>query len=140
MSQADTSRKIDSYVGYIIGLVSAAISVALFALTIGLFVKYDPSRPGNESFYMITFGIVAPFALFFGVVGVRSLASQIANRKELMSYRGWRMLAVLVLISGGIGFIFDHWGALLVPTAIALFCMMKDQRFIEMLKSLRLLH
>ncbi|MFC1773385.1 hypothetical protein ACFL3A_08535 [Pseudomonadota bacterium] len=135
----DTSRKLDNYVGYLASGGSIAISLGLFALMIGLLVKFDPSRPDTEIFYMVTLGMVAPFALFFGVVGVGGIASQVANRKELMSLNGWRVLAALILICGCIGFILGNWGALLVPVAIAVFCMMKDQRFIELLKSLRLL-
>jgi len=139
MNHTDTSHKIENYVGYTIGLVSAVISVGLAVLTVAIAVRRDPSNSEEEVLFAIIFGIIIPFAIFFGVVALRSLTPNMAKRKELMTINSWRMLAALLLSSGVIGFVYGHWFALVLPGVMAIICMMKDSRFIEKLRSIGLL-
>lgn len=127
MDDNEISQKLNKFSAYSITILCAVISVALAVLAIGMAVKYEPSHPRSGQFFTIVLGIIVPFALFFAVVAFRGFSSLLFNREELMSINGWRLLAVLLLVCGILGFIYGHWIALLLPGAMALFCMMKEE-------------
>ena len=136
MSGTDTTRKINKYGGFAIGIVSAVISIALAMLTIGMIAKYNPAKTNNEEFALIIFGIFIPFVLFFGVVAFRGLATLISDSGEVMTIRGWRLLAALLFLCGMVGLVYSHWVALLLPVSMALICLLKDKWVMEKLNSL----
>lgn len=139
MNGTDNTETVSKSFGYAVGLVSGVISIALAILSIMLVTKYDSSDPREVKIFIAVLSIIISFVMFFGVIAFRIFISQMTNQRELMSIRGWRLLAIIFLLIGVISTIYGHWVALLLPSAMALFCLCKDRRFIEKLRAIYLI-
>ena len=140
MNNPDKTETVNKPIGYIVGFVCLVISMALTLLSVLLISKFG-DKPGSDRIetFVILFSVAISFALFFGVIAFRIFISQMTNQRELMSVRGWRLLAIVFFLVGIICSIFSNWLALLLPGAIALFCLWKEERFIKILRAARLI-
>ena len=139
MNNNDNTEIANKTVGYAVGLISGVIAIGLAILSIMLATKYYDRGVQREEFFVTIVSMCVSFVIFFGVISFRVFVSQITNQKELMSLNGWRMLAIIFIIFGIVSAILGHWLALLLPSAIALFCLWKDRRVIEMIRTIHLI-
>jgi len=139
MKETDDTEAVNKAASVAVGVVSAVISLALAFLSIVLVTKYDGSDPQKVKNIVILLSIILPFVLFFGVIAILMLSTQVETRRELMSVKGWRLLAMFLFAIGVVGAVYGHWFALVLPSVMALFCLWKDIRFIEMMRAIRLI-
>jgi len=119
---ADTAA-IDRRVTWVVATIAAALAIPLIGLSALIAIDAVKKLPAERTgFLVLSFPLT--FALVFGVVAVRGLASTRRIRPAL-SVRGWRLVAGALVVVAAIG-TFGHWAGGVLPLLVAMLCLYND--------------
>jgi len=136
MQKEDRTANIGRTAQIIIALVAAAIAAGLVVLSAAILVK-GGSEVLKHRLLVTVLCVIASFVLFFALISIRALSiDQGQDSTQLMTVKGWRMLAASMLVVCLVTILFGHWWGVLVPLIIGGICLFKDPKFREVFASL----
>ena len=121
---------------FILAVISALISAAFIYGIFSVIPQIDITIKKELEGSILVLSFMIPFAAFFGVVAIQGLNPKTAKNNELMSVRGWRILAAFLFVIGLLGGLIGYWVSILIPWVMAYICMMKDEKFIQKLRNI----
>jgi len=95
MKNIDMTETVNKTVGYLLSFAGAVITIALTVLSVILIAKYKGTDPNEQTAFVTILSMIISFVIFFGVISFRIIITNATNQRELMSIKGWRLLAII---------------------------------------------
>jgi hypothetical protein len=115
-------------------LVVAILTAVTTILCLGLIFLFallaakTPGSSADRSIVGVILSLIGSFAVFFAVISIQGTTFLFKARLELLSLAGWRLLAATLILLGLACALSFHWIALVLPTTVALICLLRDPK------------
>ena len=130
-------NKTELIFNFIIGLICAGIALALWSLIYFFICAAIFNYPNDIQFFWFITPSIFSLALFFSLVSFRIFQCTFKPDDCLFTLRGWRIIAIIMVSIGLIGWILSSiFFAVALPTIIAVICMTRDPKVAQFISGI----